>query len=301
MAYTFGQIRVRCAKLPHGAGVDSVVLDGYINARYREYLDKIDWSRLVKTSTIQTVAVYDTGTVEVESGSASITGTGTTWTSAMTGRRFRVAGRSEFYTFTRTSNTTGTLDRAYEGDDDDEAGYKIFDNIVTLPSDLRVLESIKVPSMGRDLDQANREWLDRIAPARDDYGPPETYSPYDDSSGGLPQIELYPIPIIAEGLPIRYGTAKARLSSPSDVLPEWMNEECLVAGVEWNLYTLAGDPVNAQEKKSEFYNTLNDQVRLETRRTAPEQLQMASRFTRHRRARVWGNDEDDEREILRRS
>jgi hypothetical protein len=287
--------------LPHGAGCDPVILDGYINARYREILDKFDWSRLVKTSTIQTVAPYDTGTVAVVEGSNAVTGSGTTWTAAMTGRQFRAAGRSEFYAFTRTGNTTGTLDRVYEGDDASGVGYKIFQPYYALPSDLRVLESIKVPQAGRDLDQRNREWLDMLDPSREIFGEPELWAPYDDDSTPLPQIELYPIPIRAEGLPIRYLTAKARLAATTDVLPEWMNEECLIAGVEWNLYTLTGDLASAGEKKSEFYTTLQDQMRLETRRTVPEQMRMAPRFTSHRRARVWGNDDDDELEILRRS
>lgn len=301
MSYTFGEIRLRLRKLPHGAGADVLILDGYINSRYREILDKFPWSRLVKTSTIQTVAVYETGTVEITEGSASITGTGTTWTAAMTGRRFRVGGRSEFYTFTRASNTTGTLDRAYEGDDASAASYKIFQPYYALPSDLRVLESIKVPSVGRDLDQREREWLDQLDPSREFFGEPELYAPYDDDPTPLAQIELYPLPDTAEGLTIRYQTAKARLSATSDVLPAWMNEECLIAGAEADLYALAGDGVMSDRKEMKFQSLLGDQIRLETSRMVPEQMPMASRFTRHRGARAMGNEDDDELEILRRS
>jgi hypothetical protein len=301
MSYTFGQIRLRLSKLPHGAGVDPVVLDGFINGRYREILDKFPWTRLVKTSQISTVAVYETGTVAATNGSTAVTGTGTTWTALMTGRRFRVSGSSEFYTFTRTSNTTGTLDRAYEADDDSAASYRIFQNIATLPADLRVLESVSVPYANRDLDQIERERLDQLAPARLIYGEPELYAPYDDDSTPLPQIELYPIPNRAEGLPIRYATAKARLAATSDVLPVWMSEECLIVGVEADLYALSGDGAMAELKENKFQQLLNDQVRVDVQREVPEQMRMASRFTQHRRARALGNDDDDELAILRRS
>jgi hypothetical protein len=65
---------------------------------------------------LQTTAPYSTGTVAVTEGSAAVTGTDTVWTAGMSGREFRVTGRDEIYTFTRTGNTTGTLDRNYEGD-----------------------------------------------------------------------------------------------------------------------------------------------------------------------------------------
>ncbi|MGA9769175.1 MAG: hypothetical protein WBV94_09050 [Blastocatellia bacterium] len=299
--YTFGQLLFDLSKLPHGAGVDTVILKNAVNATYREILDKFPWTRLEKSSSIQTVAIYETGTVAVTQGSTAITGTGTVWTTGMTGRRFRIDGREEFYTFTRTGNGTGTTERTYEGEDDGAASYRIFDNIVTLPSDLRVLESIKVPSINRDLDQIGREQLDQFAPARLDYGPPEVYAPFDDSAGGLPQIELYPIPETAEGLPIRYRTAKARLVASGDTLPEWMSEECLKTGVEAYLYGLAGDVGMRDRMRVDFLSLLADQKVVDIERMEPQQMRMASRFTRHRRARAWGNDDDDELEILRRS
>ncbi len=62
-----------------------------------------------------TGATYNTGTVAVTNGSKNITGTGTTWTAAMTGRMFEVGGTGKRYKFTRTANTTGTIEPAYEG------------------------------------------------------------------------------------------------------------------------------------------------------------------------------------------
>lgn len=299
--YTFGLLRLRLSKHPAGAGVDSVLLDSYINARYREYLDKYPFTRLVKTSTIQTGAVYDTGSISILSGATSGTSSGTVFTSQMTGRRFRAEGRSEIYVFTYVSATSFTIDRAYEGDDLSGAGYRIFQPYYALPSDLRVLESVSVPFANRDLDQIERERLDWMAPTRELFGEPEMYAPYDDSSTPLPQIELYPIPLRAEGLPIRYSTAKARLAATSDVLPDWMSEECLITGVEADLYGLQGDAGMMQAKEAKFQELLNDQVKVDVQRQVSEQMRMANRFTQHRRARALRNDDDDELAILRRS
>ena len=58
---------------------------------------------------------YNTGTVLVTGGSASIVGTNTAWTAQMNGMPFRVVGDSAEYIFTYLSATTGSLDRVYEG------------------------------------------------------------------------------------------------------------------------------------------------------------------------------------------
>lgn len=60
-----------------------------------------------------TAAYYNTGTVSVTNGSASITGSGTTWTTSMTGMWIALNG--VLYQFTRVSNTTGTIAPVYAG------------------------------------------------------------------------------------------------------------------------------------------------------------------------------------------
>lgn len=296
-------MRVRAAKTPAGAGVDKVLLDGYVNGRYREFLDKYPWSRLIKTGALNTVAVYETGTISIENGATSGTGNGTAFTSAMTGRRIRPAGRNEMYIFTHVSLTDFTIDRAYEGDDIEGGGYKIFQNIYALPSDLDALESIKAPGAKDDLDQIERETLDRLSPDREQVDRPRMYAPYDDEndSSPLPQVELYPIPRLAEGLTIRYKRTVARLTAPTESFLPWVNEECIFAGVEADLKKLGGDLVGYKADEIRFNSLLQDAIRLETTRDVPTQMVMASRFTRHRRARAYGNDGDDLRNWLRRS
>ena len=69
---------------------------------------------------------YSTGTVSITSGSASVTGTTTTWTSAMDGMRFQVDGDSEVYTVREFISTTSlTLDRPYAGTTVSGGTYKI--------------------------------------------------------------------------------------------------------------------------------------------------------------------------------
>lgn len=283
MSDTLGVIKYSIVKYPIAAGIDSDLLDAIINQRYFEYLRSFPWARLRASSTITTVAEYTTGTIAVSEGGTTLTGTDTVWTSAMTGRRIRIANRNEDYTFTYVSATSATIAGAYEGDDETEATYVISKRHFTLPSDCGNLESITVPETNDELDQINVEELDQIDPARGTYGDPTTYTLYVDDSSTPPvsQVELWPTPQTARALPIRYIKQVSRLSAASDILLPWVSSEAIIAGVLAEL----GQP-NGEQR---WMKLLQDAQREETRRIPPMQIQMAERFVEHRVQRLTGN------------
>jgi hypothetical protein len=94
------------------------------------------------------VQSYSTGTVALTNGSNAITGTGTSWTSDMTGRLFIVHSGTcrQAYTFTYVSPTSGTLESTYgTGADgahpcatDSAAQYMLNDQII-LPASTHLL------------------------------------------------------------------------------------------------------------------------------------------------------------------
>ena len=111
-------------------GVDLELIDNWIINRYNErILSSIPWKRSETTSIIQSPASVIAGTVAVNQGSTSITGTGTAWSATQTGLMIRIGGGpitgalglgasmpagQEYYQFTYVSATSGTLDRPYE-------------------------------------------------------------------------------------------------------------------------------------------------------------------------------------------
>jgi hypothetical protein len=101
----------------------------------REIPSKFEWDWLRSLGTLSLQAAYKTGTVTVVNGSASITGSGTTWTSAMSEMKFSVPSTNEVYTFTRTGNTTGTISPVYQGASGSDLGYVIFQDTYALASD----------------------------------------------------------------------------------------------------------------------------------------------------------------------
>jgi len=280
---TYGEIRYRLNKIV--GGVDHDILDGYIQDRYKEILDRIPWARLESRSVLQTVAEYNTGTVTVTNGSTTILGSGTTWTTEMSGRMIRISSESEYYEFTRTSETAGTLDRPYEGETASALAYQINASIYTLPSDLRILNGMSSFSLGDELVKKSLGELREMAPRRDQYGSPQFYAIYPDQGSDPPlsQVELYPIPTNVESLPYEYTADQDAPSAASTSLLPWMRPAALIAGVRAEL---SDDLAVKQYWEARFTKLVADMVIDAARRAGPVPIKMDKRYTRHR-VRRW--------------
>jgi hypothetical protein len=121
------------SKLPKNAPMRGVVQA--INEVVDEFRLKSTWSFWFKESTFRSIAEYTTGTVSATQDSTSITGSGTTWTSAMTGRKIRI-GNTESYTFTYVGATSGTISPAYVGESVSDKTYSIFQDLYAVNSDV---------------------------------------------------------------------------------------------------------------------------------------------------------------------
>ncbi|MDI6808160.1 MAG: hypothetical protein QME66_04145 [Candidatus Eisenbacteria bacterium] len=85
------------------------------------------------------IDAYTTGTVLVTNGSATVTGTGTTFTAAMVGRYFKVNTEPTWYRIASfTSTTVVVLENVYEGATATGAAYTIAEAF-GLPEDLQIL------------------------------------------------------------------------------------------------------------------------------------------------------------------
>jgi hypothetical protein len=153
--YTFGQIRLLLQQFAPGVSLD--IIDEKINSRYGLILDTMGWKGLESEGYLQTAAAYTTGTVDVTQGSAIVTGTGTAWASAITSMQFLLAGDTALYTVTYVSATSLTLDRPFEGNTANGAGYTLLQWIYALPADDKRLKTISSPVTGLALDEMTQE------------------------------------------------------------------------------------------------------------------------------------------------
>lgn len=102
----------------------------------RDLFAKNDFDFMSRISTITIPAGYTTGTASIAAGGTAVTGVGTTWTTTMTGYKFRFFGNQDIYTFTYASATTGTIFPAFSGDTAISGGqYMIFQDTFSLAAD----------------------------------------------------------------------------------------------------------------------------------------------------------------------
>jgi hypothetical protein len=273
---TYGELRFRLTKA--FPGVDADLIDGWIQDTYADVLAELSWSRQQKQAILQTVAPYETGTVEVTEGSASITGTGTVWTAAMTGRQFHVVGRNESYTFTRASDTTATLDRAYEGDTAATASYEIFKSTYALPSNCRLLEDGAFSPLTR----LGSQQFTNVA-----FGAPQNWasSMDDTSTPPLMQIELYPIPEESIGIPFTYTADVDTLSSTSAAMKAWIQPAALIEGTTAKIKAHLKDYVGSAFHIATYEKALGKMRGVEADGMAATEIQLPSHYTEHRRRR----------------
>jgi len=252
----YTQVMTRC----HHAVTETALLalvKTWINSRYQEawaYLKKHDLIDAREEYTVATVAEYDTGTVETN-GTTTITGTDTVFTSGMVGRKFKVTGWNEIYTISAFVSTTEiTLNKAYNGDDNDEASYKIYDDEVSLPSDCSEVIAVRQDINSKVLDRIGLKDLRALQVQS-----PVPISDIDSQKWALSEsgkIILYPPPSRSILLKIDYIKKITELSDSTDepMLPvEFHN--ILVRGAMADLYDYDDDP-RAQKKEAEFYNML---------------------------------------------
>ncbi len=144
---------------------------------------------------LTTVAPYTTGTVAFVQGSASITGTGTTWTAAMTGRKISTGTGQPWYRFTYISGTTGTINDAYAEASNATAKYTIFQDELDLASTAETIKGVWLYSayFGSEMqrmtfDQMRSRFVNFYAST------PCAWAPTMSQTAGIRRIAIAPIP-----------------------------------------------------------------------------------------------------------
>jgi len=86
----------------------------WINWVQQDLCARWPWPFMASSEQIVTVSDYTTGTVSINSGATSGTGSGTAFTSTQTGYYIQFKGTNDWYKFTQTSATAFTTDQAYQ-------------------------------------------------------------------------------------------------------------------------------------------------------------------------------------------
>lgn len=290
-----GTLRFRLSKA--FPGVDADLIDGWIGDVYDEILAVLPWSRTAVHSILRTTAPYDTGTVSLVEGSADVILDDGVWSNDMTGRAFRVAPRNEYYEFTYASPTTGTLDRPYEGPSAGAAGYSIFQTVYPLPADVRSIEDDAFGTFGAwwtqgPVQRSSRAELRMLGVAFDSsaYGwGPIRWATYMEDSSVPPrqQIEFWPIPTAAIGIPFTYyAEAPAIGEDSSRIMQLWMQPSALIEGTTAKIKRHLQDYAGGREHDAQYQRAVSLMIGEEARRMGGMQMELADYYTSHRRRRA---------------
>lgn len=277
---TYGELRLRLTKL--APGIDLELIDGWLQDRYTEILDRLPWQRIRATAILMTTAPYKTGAAAVSQGSQDVYVNGGAWDGSMTGRVFRVTNDDPFYEFTWIDAAHGALDRPYEGVSNAAAEYAIYQSIYPLPPDCRIIESMTGP-LG-EVDQLSPPQLSVTAPSRNTFGTPQIRVPYMDDASSPPrmQVELYPIPDAAVGLELTYIAEVSAPGSTGLSLLPWVRPAALIEGVMADVKRHLGDFSSTDRHEMRFKELVSEMMLNEAMRNGATRMQVADRFMAHR-------------------
>jgi len=282
---TYGDLKLRLTQAFPGVSLD--LIEGWINDRYKEILAEITWSRMDVMAVLETTAPYTTGTIAVTAGSRNVTLTGGTWSSLMNGHALRVKEDQDFYELTVLTNTTGLLDRNYDGATSTAASYSVSQFVYVLPDDCRLLEDDAFNGPLGQLTRFTHQQIDAFDPLRNMLGVPQVWASYMDANSVPPpmQVELWPWPDRVMSLPFTYQSAAGDLTAEATLLQVWMQPTALVEGVTSRIKAHLKDYTGAQFHAALATSALKTMRGDEAAKLAPGQLGLTSYYVGYRTKR----------------
>lgn len=190
-----------------------------IQADHQEILESYSWSRRKTDTIIALVAPYSTGTVSTVS--TALTGSGTTFTSAMADRYIRIGSNTFFLRLSAFVSTTAmTLEAALGTDASAGTTFVLFQHRYNLPSDFGRITNVTSDILMREV---SRSTIDRLDPYRvSTASTPEVYciDGLDPGTTGSQvfQMEVWPLPSAARPLRVEYLKTNVLSSSTDEPL-----------------------------------------------------------------------------------
>ena len=168
---------------------------------------------------LQSPADYDTGTISATNASTAITGSGTTWTYKMKGRKIRINDGLDYYIVKDVASTTSiTLDRKYLGDTASGLSYTIFENGLDLPINYNWIKGVFIfNSRWKPLTSKTWDWIESLDIGLTHTGTPEDYA----ETGRKTVREPYTGTLTADAGSSTTITDSALLSDEDDYYNDW--------------------------------------------------------------------------------
>jgi hypothetical protein len=225
---SFGQMIGECLSWNPSCSVSMV--QTFLNNALRSVIDKRLWVGTLRKGQIISPAYYSTGTIAVTNGSATVTGTGTNFTSSLVGLSLRVGYINPIYNIIAVPNsTTLTLELPWGSPSQSSTGYFIVQQYYSIPNIKFIIECINLQLQRRMWVNLNQATLNARDPSRLQILYPWGLASMPPDPNGNFQFELYPASMIQQTFPYLAYTQPPNLVNDSDVLPAFMRSDVLVA------------------------------------------------------------------------
>ncbi len=259
----------------------------FINNRYARVSSSRHWDWLFQTLDSNLEAPYETGTIDLTSGSQDVVGVGTDFSANVVPHNVLIPdGRSERYMISAVvSSTEITLEAEYAGDTAADASFQIVRPIITLPADCEHVQSILVQGVGK-LIPIGRQEMDRKQgsdPTR--VGPPVWFTEVGRRTDGVRLVEVYPAPDKQYAMKLSYGVNIQKLEDSDDNYPLIPDRHRVVLyyGALSEMYRYMSEPEKASTAERDFASALLNMMN-DTQLTDSRLIIQPSRNYRNRRA-----------------
>jgi len=165
--------------------------------------------------------------------------------------------------------------------------YTLFQHIYPLPPDCRLLEDDAFSGKFGPMKRTTHAQLNESDPWRVTTGVPQQWMSYmdDNSTPPLMQVEIWPVPEKAVGIPFTYATQDGPLTATGTLLKIWLQPAALIEGVTAKIKAHLRDYTGAQLHQAAAGIALKVMRGSEAQGMAPAVLKIDSYYTAHRRRR----------------
>lgn len=231
----WNQVLLRCPL------VGPMMAQQFVQHAFRDLVERRKWSWLIKRSQFVFPNQYTTGTVTVTNNSNAVVGVGTTWTSAMIGRQFRISLLTPIYDIIAVPSATSlTLSDVWGGTTQAGVTYQIYLAYPLPPTDFHSFTSVYDPNFSWSLWlTVKQEELNMYDAQRAAQGTPYVVADYDYTNlqlGGaaitppIPRFEVWPHQTAAYVIPFIYESRPPDLNDSGATLPRYIPGNVLLEG-----------------------------------------------------------------------
>jgi len=209
----------------------------WVDYSYRQIWDRRRWSWLVGRGQFLLNQVVNDGVVTVNRGSFDVTGTGTSFTTDLVNRQFRVGLTTPIYTIAEVDvpTQTLTLDQVWGGSTTASINYQIYNAYVTPATDFQSFVSVWDPNFNWQLAlYTTQEELNSWDAQRSNTGTSYCVASYKYDEGfsdpPLPMFEIWPHQTAQYVFPYLYIKRPQDLSEPGASLPRYIRGDVILQG-----------------------------------------------------------------------